>query len=158
MVAAASIVSTPAAISLTTQLVKQGFGLLQIQRVKARGEPAVDRGEKIVRLPRFALVAPEAGHTHRCAQFPGLSTASARSKIGLSLRVRRGRLQLDAAGNSVDPRLAGDNKGLRPFARSSNRSVRIEFVCQDWPEQNPALAVELHHLKLLVDAPIIRCG
>jgi hypothetical protein len=37
-------------------------------------------------------------------------------------------------------------------------SVRIDFVCQDWPEQNPALAVELHHLELLVDAPIIRCG
>ena len=47
---------------------------------------------------------------------------------------------------------------LRAFAWSSNRSVRIEFVCQDWPEQNPALAIELHHLKLLIDPPIIRCG
>jgi hypothetical protein len=54
--------------------------------------------------------------------------------------------------------LLGGNKGLRAFAWSSDRSVRIEFVCQDWPEQNPTLAVELHHLKLLVDAPIVRCG
>jgi hypothetical protein len=54
--------------------------------------------------------------------------------------------------------IARRQQGLRAFTWSSNRSVRIEFVCQDWPEQNPALAVKLHHLKLLVDAPIIRCG
>ena len=44
------------------------------------------------------------------------------------------------------------------IASSANRSVRFVFIRQDRPEQNPTLAVELHHLELLVDAPIIRCG
>jgi len=39
---------------------------------------------------------------------------------------------------------------------SANRSVRLKFVRQDRPKQNPTLAVELHHLELPVDAIIIR--
>jgi hypothetical protein len=47
---------------------------------------------------------------------------------------------------------------LNDSSEARNRSVRLEVVGQDRPKQNPALAIELHHLELLVDAPIIRIG
>ena len=40
------------------QFVKQGFRVLQIERVEALGEPAVDRSEKITGLFPLALIAP----------------------------------------------------------------------------------------------------
>jgi len=52
------------------QLVEQSLGLLQIERVEAFGEPAVDRSEEIVGLLPLALIAPEPRHAHRRAQFP----------------------------------------------------------------------------------------
>jgi hypothetical protein len=39
------------------QLVKKRLGLLQIERVEAFGEPAIDRGEKSAGLILLALVA-----------------------------------------------------------------------------------------------------
>jgi len=39
------------------QLIKQGLGLLQIERVEALGEPAVDRSEKIAGRIPLALIA-----------------------------------------------------------------------------------------------------
>ena len=47
---------------------------------------------------------------------------------------------------------------IEVIASSANRSVRRVFVRQDRPKQNPTRSVESHHLELLVDAPIIRCG
>ena len=41
---------------------------------------------------------------------------------------------------------------------SASRLVRLVFVGHDRPKENPTLAVEPHHLELLVDAPIIRRG
>ena len=41
------------------QLIQQGLGLLQIERVEAFGEPAVDRSEKIAGLIPLALIALE---------------------------------------------------------------------------------------------------
>jgi len=38
--------------------VEQGLGFLQVQRVETLGEPAIDRGEKIVGLLPVALIAP----------------------------------------------------------------------------------------------------
>jgi hypothetical protein len=43
---------------------------LQDWRVEAFGKPAIDRGEKIVGLLPFALIAPEAGEAVGGAQFP----------------------------------------------------------------------------------------
>ena len=43
------------------QLTEQSLGLLQIERVKAFGEPAVDRSEKIACLIPIALVARARG-------------------------------------------------------------------------------------------------
>jgi hypothetical protein len=54
------------------QLIEQRLGLLQIQRVKALSEPAIDWREKIVSLLSLALVAPQPSHAHRRAEFPGL--------------------------------------------------------------------------------------
>ena len=52
--------------------------LLQIERVKPFGEPAVDRSEKLARLIALALVAPEPRHAHCCTEFPGLRLLLAR--------------------------------------------------------------------------------
>ena len=52
------------------QLVEQRLGLLQIERVEAFGEPAVDRSEQFASLLRLPLIAPEPRHAHRGAQFP----------------------------------------------------------------------------------------
>ena len=40
------------------QLIEQRLGLLQIERVEAFGEPAIDRSEKLAGLIPLALVAP----------------------------------------------------------------------------------------------------
>jgi hypothetical protein len=48
------------------------LGLLQVERVEALGEPTIDGGEKIVGLPRPALIAPEPGHARRRTELPGL--------------------------------------------------------------------------------------
>ena len=47
------------------QLVKQGLGLFQIERVEAFGEPAVDRSEKIAGLIPLALTAPKVSKVPR---------------------------------------------------------------------------------------------
>ena len=57
--------------TLRCECVKQRLGLLQIERVEAFGEPAVDRSEKLAGLIPLALIAPEPRHAHCGAQFPG---------------------------------------------------------------------------------------
>src|SRR5258708_37152039 len=52
------------------QCVEQGFGVLQIERVEALGEPAVDRGEKIAGLVPLSVTVPGTRHTPRRAQLP----------------------------------------------------------------------------------------
>jgi hypothetical protein len=52
---------------LSRQLVQQHLSLLQIERVEAFGEPAVDRSEKLTGLTPLALVTPEPRHAHRGA-------------------------------------------------------------------------------------------
>jgi hypothetical protein len=54
------------------QFIEHSLGLLQIERAKAFGEPAIDRNEKIAGLIRLVLIAPEPCHAHRSAQLPGL--------------------------------------------------------------------------------------
>ena len=49
------------------QLIEQGFGLLQIERVEAFSKPAVHWSEHFASLLRLALIAPEPRHTHRRA-------------------------------------------------------------------------------------------
>ncbi len=52
------------------QLVEQGLSLLQVERVEALGEPAIDRSEKIAGLIPLSLIAPEPCHAHRRPQLP----------------------------------------------------------------------------------------
>jgi hypothetical protein len=40
-------------------LLQQLFGLLQVERVEALGEPAIDQGEKIAGLLPFTVIAPQ---------------------------------------------------------------------------------------------------
>jgi hypothetical protein len=53
------------------QLIEQRLRLLQIARVEAFGEPAVDRSEQIASVISLVLLAPEPGRAHRGAEFPG---------------------------------------------------------------------------------------
>jgi hypothetical protein len=59
------------------QLLQQRLHLLQIDRVEAFGEPAVDRSEKIAGLLPLALIAVEPRHADRRAQLPGLCLLNA---------------------------------------------------------------------------------
>ena len=52
----------------TSKLVEHRLSLLQIERVEAFGEPAVDRSEQFASLLRLALVAPEPRHAYCRAQ------------------------------------------------------------------------------------------
>ena len=47
--------------------------LLELERVDAFSELAVNRSQQFARLLRLALVTPEARHAHCGAEFPGLS-------------------------------------------------------------------------------------
>ena len=53
------------------------FSLLQIERVKPFGKPAVDRSKKVVGLIALALVASEPRHAHRVRSSHDLLAAHA---------------------------------------------------------------------------------
>jgi hypothetical protein len=48
--------------------IEQRFGILKVRSVKALGEPAVDRGQQLVRIDTLALLLPEPTQTHRRPQ------------------------------------------------------------------------------------------
>ena len=104
----------PAAHSIARQFLQQRLRLLQIERVEAFREPAVDRSEQFARLLPLALVAPEPRHAHRRAQLPGFCLLLTRdSKCAIKIlfcffRIRRGRLECDFPGNAM-------HLGLAPF-------------------------------------------
>src|SRR5208282_6272725 len=90
------------------QLIEQRLGLLQIERIEAFGEPAIDRSEKIAGLIPLALIAFKSRHAHRRAQFPGLCLLRARNReraLEIRVRFRRirlGRLKRDFPGHAMD--------------------------------------------------------
>jgi adenylate cyclase len=83
-----------------------------------------------------------------------------------ALRLFNSAIELDPdfatqLGHSQSVAITRDNKklpNLKLIALSASRLVRLVFVGHDRPKENPTLAVEPHHLELLVDAPIIRRG
>src|ERR1700722_10363125 len=82
--------------ALRGQSVKQRLRLLQIKRVEAFTEPAVDRSEKIAGRIPLALIAPEPRHAHRSTQFPGLCLLRSRNgKRTLEIRLRFHRVPLE---------------------------------------------------------------
>jgi PAS domain-containing protein len=94
--------------------VEQRLGLLQIERVEAFGEPAIDRREKIVGLLPLAVIAPKPRQARRRAQLPGLCLLRPRNReraleIGLRFRCIRLRgLQCNFAAHAM-------NFGFAPF-------------------------------------------
>jgi len=52
---------------LLRQLLEHRLGLLQVQRIEAFGEPAIDRCEKIAGLLSLAPITPELRHARRGA-------------------------------------------------------------------------------------------
>src|SRR5882672_1323898 len=53
-----------------SQLLQQRLRLLEVRRVEALSEAAVDRREQVAGVGALALIAPEAGHAVGGAQFP----------------------------------------------------------------------------------------
>jgi hypothetical protein len=69
------------------QLVKQRLRLFQIGRVEALGEPAVDRGEKVVGVGVTALVAAEPGEARGGTQFPEFGLLLLGDAQGFTIKV-----------------------------------------------------------------------
>ena len=67
----------------SAQCLQQRLGIFQIRRVKAFGEPIVDRGEQIAGLLGLALLLPEAGETRSGAQFPRFGLLFLSNRDGL---------------------------------------------------------------------------
>ena len=122
------------------QLAEQRLRLLQIERVEAFGEPAVDRSEKIAGLCTPALIAPEPRHAHCGAQFPGLGlllTRNCERTLEVRFRfhrVRRGRLKRDFTRNAI-------GLGLEPSFLSS-------FDCADGIVNVTPSVIELSKLRI----------
>src|SRR5215831_18317564 len=82
--------------------------MLQVERIEAFREPAVDGSEKIAGVIPFALVAPESCHAHRGAQFPGLClllTCDRARTLEICLcfcRIRLRRIERDLPGHAMD--------------------------------------------------------
>src|SRR2546427_5911524 len=82
------------------QLIEQRPRLLQVRRIKALSEPAVDLGEHLAGFCTLALALPQPAQTHRSTQLPGFRLLAAGNvegltKAGFRLRVllRRARQQ-----------------------------------------------------------------
>ena len=78
------------------QLVEKGLSFLQIDRVDALGEPAIDWSEKIAGLIPLALTALKPRHADRRARLPGLcllSVGNRQCTLEISFRFRRIRLR-----------------------------------------------------------------
>ena len=56
--------------SLLSQCIEQGFCILQIRRIKAFGEPVVDRCQEVTGFLAFALLPPEASEADGGAYLP----------------------------------------------------------------------------------------
>jgi len=70
-----------ATTSTLRQFVEQSPGLLQIGRVEALGEPAVDRHERVAGSGAFSLVAPHPRHARRRAQLERFLRSRATSVV-----------------------------------------------------------------------------
>src|SRR5262249_27248971 len=98
---------------------------LQVKRVEAFGEPAIDWSEKIAGLVPFAPIAPQPRHARRRAQFPRFCLLLTRDRErALEIRLRFDRVWLwrferDFAGHAMDFGLAP------PLLRCFHRAHRI---------------------------------
>ena len=84
------------------QLIEQRFGLFQIERVEALGEPSIDRSEKFAGLVPLALIAPEASHAQRGAKLSTFCVTTRSQKIycwdtGMGIGG-----EVDMLGNGID--------------------------------------------------------
>src|SRR5262245_17881793 len=71
------------------QRVQQCPGLLQVSSVKALGEPAVDRGQKVMGFLTFPLPLPESSETRGSTEFPSFCLLALGDINGLMKAVLR---------------------------------------------------------------------
>src|SRR5947209_1111282 len=69
--------------NVSPQFLQQCLGLLQVSRVKALGEPAVDRCQQRVGLSPLALLLPQAAQRGRRPQLPRLRLLAPSHRKGL---------------------------------------------------------------------------
>ncbi len=70
---------------LSFELLQQGFGVLQVCRVKPLGKPAIHRGEQVVGVLALVLGLPQAGKAGGGTQFPGFGLLGTGHVEGLVL-------------------------------------------------------------------------
>jgi hypothetical protein len=63
---------------LAPKFLQERLGLLEIGRIKALGEPAIDRGQQRRGFRPLALLLPQAREAHGSAEFEGLGLLVAR--------------------------------------------------------------------------------
>jgi hypothetical protein len=121
----ASLISLSSLACSRPQLIQQGFGLFEVERVEAFGEPAVDRSEQIAGLIQFALITPEPRHAHCGAEFPGfrlLLTGNRKRVVKKLLRFCNDwprQHQCDFTSKAINLRL------VKLFPRSLHRRYRF---------------------------------
>ena len=88
--------SSVRSLSTLRQFLQQGFGVLQVRRIKSLRKPTVHGREQVIGVLALALVLPQAGQAGVGAEFPrfGLLVASdikglAEAVFGLGLIWRR---------------------------------------------------------------------
>ena len=129
-----------------SQLVEQGLGLFQIERVEAFGEPSVDRSEKIAGLIPLALIAPEAGHAHRRAEFKYWRLLVAgdhiRLRKGLFRRNHVGGVNLDIS--SPRNRCASASNERCPVCSiKASCAFSVAKLASVWPELDSSSASKI---------------
>src|SRR5215217_7608503 len=75
---------SPQLDALSPQLVEQGFGLLEVGRVKALREPAIDRCQQLAGFGLLPLLLPEATQAHGGPQLQGFGLLAAGDGDGLT--------------------------------------------------------------------------
>ena len=102
------------------QFIEQRLRLLQIERVEAFGEPAIDRSEQFARLLRLSLIAPQPRHT------PSQRVIDNPSEAGDDFRVLRaddGWAQEIAARQETPPALRSSRLCTNCIYRLSRKDV-----------------------------------
>src|SRR5262249_24307703 len=93
------------------------YGLFQVRRVEAFGEPAVDGREEIAGFGALDLVAPEASEAGRGAEFPPSCTLSSRNREAL-LQARL--CSLDIAASKMRKQRGADHVHFRHVTLVAN--------------------------------------
>jgi hypothetical protein len=119
-------------LACSRQLAEQVLGLLQIERVEAFGEPAVDWRKKFAGLIPLALIAPESRHAHGRPQLPGLCLLLTRDGEG-ALKKLFCSFRIICIGKLVRDRITGSDGPVRTvIVGATQRGDGSWGLLRDW--------------------------